>query len=108
MLYMFWVANQIIMLIVLFNFLINVLQHSYDRTMTRKSKYIYVQRAILNQDYRIQSTFLIPEKQTHCDLIILSGSSDSKTDQDDNDNEWNGYVQSIRNYIIVSGWNMLS
>ena len=94
------------MVIILFNFLINILQHSFDETMTRKRKYIFVQRAILNQDYRIQLSFRAQEELIHCDLIILSGSADSQNDQ--NDNEWNGYVQSIRNYIITDGWNMLS
>ena len=87
--------------IILLNFLITIINHSYDSVMDRKVQLQYAQKAGLNKDVRIGQCFMTADKQIkkgyQRDLIIVSGPS-YKNELEDS-LEWKGFIQTIKRRV---------
>ena len=89
-----WLANQFLCLIILLNFLIAVISQVYDNVVAEQKLVAYIHRAELNKEYYMIERFLCKLKE----FKVLVFSIDKEL-QEKEDDENVGFVQSIKNYI---------
>ena len=93
LIWLIWLSNQFLVLIILLNFLIAIISESYANTLEKKEYYKYVQRCEMNIETMIALDFvgkLVPH-----DYFILSTNIENEHD----DSELKGHTESIKNFV---------
>jgi len=86
--YFFWFMAQIILLIVLLNFVIALISQYYEDVMNSKVQHTYEMRQELNHEYNLYCEFKVKmgwKKDKRIDSIILVDG-----EQQEDDGEWKG------------------
>lgn len=81
LIWIMWIINKVLMLIVLLNFLIAIISQSYEESMSKEIIYRYKQRAQMNEECRlIFKTFKAIKDRS---IFVLSANDSNR-----NKNSW--------------------
>lgn len=83
--WMAWLLNQFLVLIILLNFLIAIISQSYEEVMSRSMQFQYTYKCILNREI-----FLLIENPPYPMRVLQSDISKEST------SEWTGFVSEIK------------
>lgn len=102
--WMIWLFNQFFILVTLLNFLIAIIQQSFEQVMTQELQNKYAQRCSLNKDCLEVFHYLgyLP-KQTIC-ILYLSFEENYEDDVD----EWKGFVRTLKNVTQEQHMNTIA
>ena len=89
-----WLANQFVNLIILLNFLIAVISQVYDNVVAMQKQVLYAQKVELNREIYMLQKFFGNLKQFK--FIIFSMDIKQLEQEDD---EWVGFVQTLKKFI---------
>ena len=95
--YLVWIINQYILLIILLNLLISIMSHNYENYMSNQSLYTYQQKALMNTECRLvlRSFNII---QPHMDCAIITQLD--KAEDNEREISSKGFVKTIKDFII--------
>ena len=96
LLYIIWVLNQFILVVVNLNFLIAVISQSYEESMNNMVINQYRTRAEMNQQV-YKNMHLLGWFKDRFRTVIVAQEVDN--DNAINKNEWNGYAQTVKTYL---------
>ena len=88
-----WFFNQLIMLIILMNFLIAVITQSYENVMNKQIIHKYRLVCDLNRKCLLNYYYIGSLKDYDC--LILT----TKTEMEEENDEWKGFVQTLKKFI---------
>ena len=91
-----WVTKQLIIFIVLLNFLIALIGQNYEEVMTKKTTYMYQHKCRLNEDCLL---FYKDARQLRDFNTLLIYSNNERADQAVGDT-WEGTTQTMKTLII--------
>ena len=91
-----WFLNQAMVLIILLNFLIAIIQQSYDSILERQVQNKYQNRNVINREHRLFLKHLGLQKGI--DIVVLSAHCKGKNEHE-KDEDWDGFVGTIKKYI---------
>lgn len=91
-----WVLHQLIILVVMLNFLIAIISESYESVMSKSEIFKYNQRAQLNVECLQILHYLKLLGGLNCLTVVSQDGKDSEW------GEWLGFVASIKHFIKVS------
>ena len=95
LIWLMWLLNAVFLLILLLNFLIAVISQTYERVSSQRIIYTYTYKAEKNFDYyQIIDLF---KKRRGIKYLVFVSSSDILLDQ--GENEWLGFINSIKKHI---------
>ena len=88
-----WLFNQILVLIILLNFLIAIISQSYDSVMAKSIISRYVNRCTTNREHRLnlKAVGMI----SYQDIVVVSANCQKSGNED----ELEGFVKSIKKYV---------
>ena len=90
-----WFTNQWFIFIILLNFIIAIISHSYDSVMAKATKFRYLQRADMNLECRIVMKFF--SLLNKMDQFVLAAHQEEEEQEDD---EFGGFVKTIEKYVV--------
>ena len=97
-----WVLNQFFLVVVMLNFLIALLSQSYEESMNNMIIDRYRTRADMNAQVYMVLNILefikvwLGYKKKEIDIIIVS--KEVENDNINNQNEWNGFAKTVKNF----------
>jgi len=94
-----WLANQILILIVLLNFLIAVISQSYENVMNSSVQFKYKQRCELIRESAILNDTLSSFYSTFSDYQIFVLQANTTNDNAGKGDDWSGFVQTLKTFI---------
>jgi hypothetical protein len=90
-----WIMNQLLMLVVLLNFLIAIISQSYEESMSKELINRYKLRAGMNSECRlVLKTFNMLADRG---FFILSANDQIGRDK----NTWQGFIQTLKTFIRI-------
>lgn len=89
-----WLVNQFINLIILLNFLIAVISQVYDNVVADQKLLMYKHRAELNREYFMIMRMFLMIKEFQ--IIVFSMDKELVEQEEE---EWLGFVQSIKQFV---------
>jgi hypothetical protein len=99
-----WWINQWFIFMILLNFIISLLNQSYEKVMNSATKITYSLRAGLNQE-----AYVIRKKlgfyKENMSMFLLTANSESSENGDD---EWQGYIKSVKNFVFAENAILLA
>mmetsp|Transcript_34655 Transcript_34655/g.53026 ORF Transcript_34655/g.53026 Transcript_34655/m.53026 type:complete len:238 (+) Transcript_34655:5493-6206(+) len=95
--WMFWMFNQYINLIILLNFLIAVISQTYEKVISRLDTFTYMHKAELNSEF-FQVMHVLRKAEEYNILLFKV----EKQHKDKKSSDWQGMIQTIRSIITKS------
>jgi hypothetical protein len=89
LIWIIWLFNQILILVILMNFLIAIIAQSFEEMMSRKTINKYSQRAEMNKECRLNLFSFGLAPKVECITIQADNSVNES-------NEWQGFVHAIK------------
>jgi len=99
MIYILWWFAQIVLLIILLNFVIALISQYYEDVMNRKIMHTYVMKNNINGEHYVLKKFSVLmgwEKEENIDALILI----IPLEQDDDELEWKGHTQTMKKIFV--------
>jgi len=98
-----WFGNQMLILIILLNFLIAVVSQSYENVMNSAMRFKYQQRCSLMRDAAIIISGL--GRLTSYTALILQADH---SDNGGNGEDWAGFVQTLKSFIRTQNSSVIN
>ena len=94
LIWIMWLYNQFLNLIILLNFLIAVISQVYDTVVATQNLVTYKHRAEMNLDYFMMADFWSRKQKGFLILVFSLVNQESEQGEDD----WLGFVASIKSF----------
>ena len=94
MIWVIWFLNQVVVYVILLNFLVGVIIQSYESVLNSSIILKYKQRCELNRECAIYLDSLYTSSRRNCSIISVSSAGD-----DLRHSEWSGFVQALKRFI---------
>ena len=89
-----WIVNQYVVLIILLNFLIAIISQSYDNVMSKQIMSKYQNRSAINRELRLSMKAVGLKHKMNVATMSATCSNGG-----DGDNSWDGFVKTIKKFV---------
>jgi len=97
LIWLVWLGNQFVNLIILLNFLIAVISQTYEKVISQQQTHNYLHKSELNEEvFQMGSMF---KRAMPFKIIAFSIDKESLAQESD---EWLGLIQSLKKHISFS------